>query len=87
MHIDHRRTDKLLKFKFNHISTGPFHAACVTEQGQTYTFGEGNYMKLGHNNEKDLPDRVSGLVGQIIRSTACGLDFTLALSNTGVVFS
>jgi alpha-tubulin suppressor-like RCC1 family protein len=78
---------KEINFKFKSIGTGPFHAVCVTEQGQVYSFGDNRYEKLGHKAENILPNRVLGLMGQRIISTACGLDFSLALSANGKVFS
>ena len=85
--MDILRRNKELLFKFKYVSTGPFHVACITDQGQLFTFGENNYLKLGYEAPTFLPNRVLGLMGQSLSSVSCGLNFTLALSNTGKVFS
>lgn len=87
MFADLLRRDKPMKFKFESIGTGPFHTACITENGQVYSFGEDWYMKLGHEATTKLPHRVLGLSGHNIKTVACGLDFNLALTSSGKVFS
>ncbi|XP_013415675.1 probable E3 ubiquitin-protein ligase HERC1 [Lingula anatina] len=65
------------------ISAGYRHSAAVTEDGQLYTWGEGQYGRLGHgdSNSKHLPTLVKSItaVGQV----ACGSSYTLAVSQDG----
>ena len=84
---EHLRRDQPLKYKFSNLGTGPFHCGFVSDQGQIFTFGENNYMQLGHNATTTLAGRVSGLAGLQIKSMACGIYSSLALSSTGKVFS
>eukprot|EP01138_Halocafeteria_seosinensis_P014175 gb/GECG01014474.1/.p1 GENE.gb/GECG01014474.1/~~gb/GECG01014474.1/.p1 ORF type:complete len:1603 (+),score=186.37 gb/GECG01014474.1/:1-4809(+) len=44
------------------ISAGSSHSAAIAEDGSLYTWGRGNFGRLGHGNEADqpLPKRVAG---------------------------
>ncbi|KAH9513369.1 putative E3 ubiquitin-protein ligase herc1 [Bulinus truncatus] len=65
------------------MSAGYRHSAAVTFDGQLYTWGEGDYGRLGHGDKtsRNLPKQVKdiGLVGQV----ACGSSHTLAVSQDG----
>ncbi|XP_035829751.1 probable E3 ubiquitin-protein ligase HERC1 isoform X3 [Aplysia californica] len=65
------------------MSAGYRHSAAVTVDGELYTWGEGDYMRLGHGDKtsRNLPKQVKeiGPVGQV----ACGSSHTLALSQDG----
>lgn len=65
------------------ISAGYRHSAAVTEDGILYTWGEGDFGRLGHGDgqSRDVPTAVKdiGPVSQI----ACGAAHTLALSDDG----
>lgn len=87
MRLTQLRSDKELTYKFSSISTGPYHTLCVTDQGMLMGMGELRYNKRGNDSPTYLLDRVSGLAGIIIKEAACGLDHSLALSNTGEVYS
>ncbi|XP_069137757.1 probable E3 ubiquitin-protein ligase HERC1 isoform X1 [Argopecten irradians] len=65
------------------VSAGYRHSAAVTEDGELYTWGEGDYGRLGHgcSNGKSFPTRVTeiGCVGQV----SCGGSHTMAISQDG----
>lgn len=46
-------TDFLLKVDVVKISCGNYHLAVLTNEGQLYTWGRGNYGQLGLGNLQD----------------------------------
>ncbi len=72
---------------------GPRHSAVITEKGEMYTFGTGNWGVLGHGNEKNVPHTEPKLVeyfskNNIKISKVCMGDFhTMALSDDGSVYT
>ncbi|RZF37934.1 hypothetical protein LSTR_LSTR005434, partial [Laodelphax striatellus] len=73
------------------IACGGTYSAAVTSNGELFTWGRGNYGRLGHGNSEDfyIPTRVTGLVDHHIVDVACGSGDaqTLALTDSGLVFS
>ena len=73
------------------IACGSSHSAAITSSGELYTWGCGEYGRLGHgDNVTQLrPKQVKALVGHRIIQVACGSRDaqTLALSDEGMVFS
>nr|CAB3252598.1 E3 ubiquitin-protein ligase HERC2-like [Phallusia mammillata] len=73
------------------IACGSNYSAAITEKGELYTWGCGNFGRLGHNNSDDqfVPKLVVGLQNHRVVFVSCGTAdaHTLALTNDGKVFS
>ncbi|KAJ1527946.1 hypothetical protein ONE63_007879 [Megalurothrips usitatus] len=76
-------TGVLVGKRVTHIHAGYRHSAAVTEDGELYTWGEGDYGRLGHgdNNGRNVPTLVRDISG--VGQVACGSAHTLALSQDG----
>ncbi|XP_065334397.1 RCC1 and BTB domain-containing protein 1-like [Cloeon dipterum] len=71
------------------IACGQSHCMAVLDSGELFAWG-GNVcgqLGLGHKFKTLRPCKVTGLQGAKIARVACGYDFTLALSDTGVVYA
>ncbi|CAB3257193.1 unnamed protein product [Arctia plantaginis] len=73
------------------IACGSAHSACVTARGHLYTWGLGEYGRLGHGDDMTqlLPKMVEALSSFRVVQVACGSRDaqTLALTACGKVFS
>lgn len=69
------------------VACGFQHSACVTEEGDLYTWGLGKNGALGHGDwdQVNLPKKVEGISG--IVKVECGIDFTIAMDNKGKLYS
>jgi len=65
------------------VSAGYRHSAAVSDTGELYTWGEGDFGRLGHGdtNGRPVPTLVRDISG--VGSVACGNAHTLALSSDG----
>ena len=70
------------------IAVGSTYSAAVTAAGELYTWGRGNYGRLGHGSSEDqiVPTVVAGLRGHRVVDVACGSGDaqTVAVTDTGV---
>ena len=57
-----------------HIACGGSYSAAITNSGELYTWGRGNYGRLGHGNSEDqnVPMYVTALKGERVVDVACG---------------
>merc|ERR1740128_1126803 len=73
------------------ISAGSTYSAAITQEGQLYTWGKGNYGRLGHGTVEDclVPTLVSALNSYKVIDVACGTGDaqTLCVTREGVVYS
>jgi RCC1 and BTB domain-containing protein len=71
------------------VAANGYHTACITDDGDTYTWGEGQYGNLGHGDEKSLstPKLVNGLAGKKAKEVACGRYHTIVSTEDGRVYS
>ncbi|XP_012936715.1 E3 ubiquitin-protein ligase HERC2 [Aplysia californica] len=73
------------------ICAGSTYCAAVSASGELYTWGRGNYGRLGHGSSEDqcYPSLVSALKGHRVVDVACGSGDaqTLAVTDTGAVYS
>lgn len=81
--------EALLGLEAKHISCGVNHTAVCLKDGKLFTFGHGEYGKLGHGDKmKQLsPKVVHALRGKVVTQAECGECHTLALISSGYVFS
>lgn len=77
--------------KFVHAATGRNHTLLVTEDGQVYSTGENKACQLGHalnaNKDQNKFERVSALKDETVVRVACGVDFSIAITDKGAVWS
>ncbi|KAK0097381.1 hypothetical protein PV326_002182 [Microctonus aethiopoides] len=73
------------------IACGSTYSAAITASGELYTWGRGNYGRLGHGNCDDMfvPTLVTALNGHVVTHVACGSgdSQTLCVTASGIVFS
>uniref|UniRef100_A0A2H8TU70 HECT-type E3 ubiquitin transferase n=1 Tax=Melanaphis sacchari TaxID=742174 RepID=A0A2H8TU70_9HEMI len=83
--------DSLLDKRIFYIACGGAHSAAITSEGELYTWGQGQYGRLGHGDEVSqfTPKLVKELIGKNIIQVACGSRDaqTLALDGAGNVYS
>ncbi|XP_072258440.1 E3 ubiquitin-protein ligase HERC2 [Pyxicephalus adspersus] len=74
-----------------HIACGSTYSAAITADGELYTWGRGNYGRLGHGSSEDqtIPMLVTGLKGLKVVDVSCGSGDaqTLAVTENGQVWS
>ncbi|MBN3299656.1 HERC2 ligase, partial [Amia calva] len=92
MNCDKPRLIEALKTKrIRDIACGSSHSAAITSSGELYTWGLGEYGRLGHgdNTTQLRPKMVKVLIGHRVIQVACGSRDaqTLALTDEGLVFS
>jgi RCC1 and BTB domain-containing protein len=73
------------------ISCGYFHNILLTNRGQVYSFGRNNCGQIGCNNENVLnqltPILINGFNSEKVIAISCGGNHSLALTESGHVFS
>lgn len=81
------------------LACGDSHSMALTKEGVIYAWGEATYGQLGLDDTKDLPKntdqkpyqpfptKVTALLGKKITAISCGETHTLALTDTGHLYS
>nr|CAD7262173.1 unnamed protein product [Timema shepardi] len=73
------------------VACGSTYSAAITVSGELYTWGRGNYGRLGHGSSDDYttPTVVAALRGHRVVDVACGSGDaqTLVVTDAGLVFS
>lgn len=71
------------------ISCGDQHIAVVGGNGQLFTWGKGQFGRLGHGHENDLnePTLVSALSEVDVVAASCGYAYTFIISREGKMYS
>lgn len=64
------------------VSCGPYHTAAVTTDGELYTWGNGQFGRLGHGDTTSVftPRRVQALVNHFVVQASCGFWHTAAVA-------
>ena len=75
--------------KVVYVASNYDHSACIMEDGEIYTWGNGSNGRLGHGNQthRSTPKRVEGLAGKKAKHVACGGYHTLVCTEDGRVYS
>ncbi|KAG5885881.1 hypothetical protein JTB14_019144 [Gonioctena quinquepunctata] len=76
-------------YKIGQVSCGLNHTACVSTDGMNvWTFGEGDYGKLGlgHTTTKSTPQLVEKMCNIGIKKVGCGTNLTIFLTNAGKIY-
>jgi len=81
-----RLVEELIDEKVVCVDAGFLHMACVTENGDVWTWGKNSSKQLGHKNS-DFPMKVELESDLKIVTVACGRNHTLALSDQGEVYA
>ena len=69
--------------------SGDAQTLCITEGGQVWSWGDGDYGKLGRGGSDGCkePQLVDKLDGHDIIRVECGSQFSVALSKEGILFT
>lgn len=83
--------EALLEKSIVFVACGSTYSAALSANGELYTWGRGNYGRLGHGSNDDvtIPTLVTTLKGHMVVHVACGSgdSQTLCVTASGIVFS
>ncbi len=68
------------------IAAGQAHALALTEDGRVFSWGSGEFGRLGHGDASnmDTPTQIVAFAEETVNSIACGNNFSAAVSNNGL---
>ena len=71
------------------IAAGESHSAAITEKSNLFTWGNGGFGRLGHGHDikECSPKMVEQLADVALVSVSCGSFHTLAVAESGAVYS
>jgi len=73
---------------FVHAAAGNNHNAAVTHDGRLFTWGEGSQGNLGHGDNTTYPSPKEVVLKDVkFVKVACGNQYTIALTDTGIFYS
>lgn len=69
--------------------SGDAQTLCGTSSGHVYSWGDGDYGKLGRggNEGSKLPKKIDSLTGKDVIKLLCGSQFSMALTSNGHVYT
>eukprot|EP00966_Prymnesium_polylepis_P130790 3025205-Prymnesium_polylepis.1 len=79
----------LAEVRVSCVSAADNHTLALSEHGVVYSFGRGDYGRLGHGDGEDLltPRATEGLLGVRACAVAAGGNHSLVLAASGAVYS
>jgi hypothetical protein len=71
------------------VAANGHHTACITENGDTYTWGNGEHGQLGHGDKRrhSTPKLVEGLAEKKAKQVTCGGHHTIVCTEDGRIYS
>lgn len=83
------RIDALQGMGVIKVDCGSQFSVALTKSGAVYTWGKGDYHRLGHGSDDHVrrPRRVTALQGKKVTSIACGSLHCVCCTDTGEVFT
>ena len=71
------------------LGSGDAQTLCATASGSVYSWGDGDYGKLGRggNEGSKVPKKIDALQDKGVVKLLCGSQFSMALTNQGHVYT
>ncbi|EOD05350.1 hypothetical protein EMIHUDRAFT_351053, partial [Emiliania huxleyi CCMP1516] len=71
------------------VSVGLYHSIAITADGSAWSWGDGDYGRLGHGDQQDqlLPKQVEAFAGQRVVAVSAGARHSLATTADGAAWS
>lgn len=84
-----RLLDRLAGRNVVQVSACGFHTACLTDNGELYTWGEGKFGRLGHSTESNChtPRLVETMLGKNPRQVSCGGFHSAVVTEDGRLYT
>jgi len=84
-----RLVERLAGKNIVQISACGFHTACLSDIGELYTWGEGNFGRLGHGTESNChtPRLVESILGKKPRQVSCGGFHSAVVTDDGKLYT
>jgi E3 ubiquitin-protein ligase HERC2 len=93
-HETHLKPKQVVSLKGEHVTcvacgSGDAQTLCTTSSGCVYSWGDGDYGKLGRggNEGSKVPKKIESLSGKGVIKLLCGSQFSMALTSQGHVYT